>query len=192
MKHGRAHKKAPEAAYYDRIFRTHEQFHRHYSRSRYLPLWQEIAKSLPPDANILEVGCGTGQLAALLFDEGFRRYRGFDFSESAVVRARASVPDFDFEVADARKLSSFEGQYDTVVATEVLEHLDDDLGMIRMLPPGTSLHFTLPCKDDPSHVRYFPHVKGAEARYANVLEDLSVRTLAQWHIGLGVVKGAEP
>lgn len=185
MKQGRAHLKAPEASYYDRIFRTHPHFNQHYSRSRYLPVWEAVIEELSDRARILEIGCGTGQFAALLHDRGFREYRGFDFSSSAIARARKTVPDFDFRVADARDPTAYEGDHDTVVATEVLEHLDDDLAVLRLLAPGTTVHFTVPTKNDPSHVRFFPRVAGVRARYSAHLEDLDLRTMSQWHVGVG-------
>jgi len=187
VKHGSAREHAKGPAYYDKIFRESDNFNRHYSESRYLPVWEAVAEGLPPSARILEVGCGTGQLAGLLHDQGVRAYRGFDFSAEAVARARRAVPDFRFTVADARHRRSYRGKYNTVIATEVLEHLDDDLGLLAHLAPATIVRFTVPMRDDPSHVRFFPRVAGVRRRYGKLLAALSVRTVGQWHVGIGKV-----
>lgn len=188
MRHGSARAKAMGPAYYDAIFRESEHFNCHYSESRYKDVWEELVRDLAPTDAVLEVGCGTGQLAAMLCARGVRTYRGFDFSPEAVARARRAAPAFRFAVADARHPSAYQGTHDVVIATEVLEHLDDDLAMFSHLAPGTAVRFTLPMRDDRSHVRFFPLATGVEQRYGGVLTGLSVRTVGQWHVGRGRVR----
>lgn len=190
MKRGSAYRKAPEAPYYDRIFRTRKQFHRHYSGSRYFQIWKILIKDIPTSDRILELGCGTGQLAAYLYDQGFRNYLGLDFSTTAIARARNAAPDLAFRVADLRAPDVYACPYDRVVATEVLEHLDDDLTVFGHLRAGTRVHATLPMKDDPSHVRFFPKASGVVARYEPHLDDLSVQKISQWYIVTGRVRGS--
>src|SRR5688500_12416768 len=55
------------ADWYDRVYASGSAVYEcDYRESPYLPLWLEIAGRLDPADRILEIGCGTGQLAELL------------------------------------------------------------------------------------------------------------------------------
>ena len=55
---------------------------------------------VPARAHILDVCCGTGYLAALLIDHGYR-VSGFDASAEMVRYAREKAPAADFQVGEA-------------------------------------------------------------------------------------------
>lgn len=59
---------------------------------------------LPAGARILDLCCGTGQLAAGLIARGYR-VTGVDGSESMLAFAKTNAPDADFVRADARTFS---------------------------------------------------------------------------------------
>ena len=73
--------------------------------------------------DVLEVGCGTGETAYLMASAGAKVYAA-DYAESAISEARDRHSEDGLRF-DVLSLYEVEGQYDVVVAQEVLEHVDD-------------------------------------------------------------------
>lgn len=131
-------------------------------RGGYRDLWRRTAKLVPKDATVVELGCGPGMLLPYL---GIRSYVGLDFSPNAIATARRMYPRADFRVADVREPIP---AADVYVMNEVLEHLDDDLALLRSLPPSTVV-LSAPSFDSASHVRFFAKEGAAVKRYGRVL-----------------------
>lgn len=166
--------------WYNEAFSTVAEYRAPYWNSRYYFAWAVIGDRLVKSGNesVLEVGCGTGQLAQLLLDWGVGTYHGFDFSSVAVDVARAQAPAGVFEVADARTTDLFESvPYDWVLCTEVLEHIEFDLEVIEKFRSGSSALCTVPSFDYVSHLRHFKSATEVEERYAPYFDDFTVRTL---------------
>ncbi|NIV18191.1 MAG: methyltransferase domain-containing protein, partial [Woeseiaceae bacterium] len=92
----------------------------HYTLSKYYPFWAVIAdRAVRYGANsILDIGCGAGQFASLLYDKGLREYCGIDFSRKRIEHARLVCPDFTFVVKDALETKVYGTLlYDTVICT---------------------------------------------------------------------------
>lgn len=81
--------------------------------------------SLARPSKVLEVGCGSGELAGVLFRHSTVSYQGVDLSPDEVARAQAVQPQWKFQVASAYDLPYADAQFDLVVACEILEHVDD-------------------------------------------------------------------
>ena len=91
---------------------------------------------------ILDLGCGNGYLVNLLVDHGYNAF-GTDASEKGIAIAKKRYPD-RFFVQDLsidelpHGLSAM--PFDTIISTEVIEHLYDPEQFIRFcgknLPPG--------------------------------------------------------
>src|SRR5436853_5595799 len=64
------------SAWYDGAFRDIEEYHRPYPQSRYYFLWAVIVDRVRRSGlrRVLEIGCGPGQLAAFLLDQGVEQY----------------------------------------------------------------------------------------------------------------------
>ncbi|QDV22074.1 hypothetical protein Q31a_03530 [Aureliella helgolandensis] len=84
--------------------------------------------------NVLEVGCGAGELAEQLFrhhEFGTNtpplkiQYIGIDIGSVEVQQARVRCPDFHFAVASAYQIPVDDASQELVIACEVLEHLED-------------------------------------------------------------------
>lgn len=165
--------------WYDQMYVVNRQLYDVEPRaSAYFPAWRALLDRLPDKAAILEVGCGSGQLAQLLLQAGHQPYVGFDFSREAIDMARRRLPEGEFVVADARTTDLFESAtYDVAVCTEVLEHVDDDRGLLRRVPPGVRVIATVPTFDSTTHLRFFPEASDAYERYRRELEDLTVTVL---------------
>ena len=119
-----------------------------------------------------------GQLAQLLFEQGIENYVGFDFSRSAIRLAERRTPRYSFQCADARTTPLLTRvDYDAIICTEVLEHIEDDLCVVRRFPIGTRCIFSVPNFAYPSHVRYFASSDDVARRYGPLFTELDVLTL---------------
>jgi SAM-dependent methyltransferase len=90
-------------------------------------------------AGVLDIGTGTGSNLRMLREEGYRNVAGIDLNPVAVryclAKGFASVL-----AGDATNLPFAEGQFDLVLATDTIEHIDDDRKALkeihRILVPG--------------------------------------------------------
>lgn len=179
-----------DASHYDRIYSESKPYRHHYTQSQYYFLWSVIADRLERDisgqARILDIGCGAGQFAELLYDRGFRDYRGVDFSPVAIRMARERVGAFHFSVGDARDPSCPEGfRYNTVVCLEVLEHIAADLDVIRNIRAGTHCYLSVPSFPYMDHVRFFETTSAVEERYGSFFGNVRITAFRQPNLGTG-------
>ena len=97
-------------------------------------------------ATFLEVGCGAGDLLLALDRSGYRGM-GIDISADAIAVAREHDLSTNIRV-EQRDMTTIEERFDAVIASEVLEHWEDDLGFLRLLVdrinPGGWLLLTVP------------------------------------------------
>lgn len=91
--------------------------------TRIVPVLRKLVlHALPPKARILDLCCGTGQLAQALSEKGFR-LTGIDGSEPTIAIARKNAPDASFIVDDARNFS-ITGKFHAVLSTfDSLNHV---------------------------------------------------------------------
>jgi SAM-dependent methyltransferase len=71
--------------------------------------------ALPPGAEVLDVPCGAGRVAAVLADQGYR-VTGVDWSTQFLARARGGAPHLTWERRDMRDLpwpARFDGAFCT-------------------------------------------------------------------------------
>lgn len=170
------------SAYYDERFTSDAHWSKHYTKSSYYFIWtvciDRLRRARP--AGILEIGCGPGQLAAAFHDAGVApRYTGVDFSEAAIGLARkACPPHFVFRLENAVESDVYtSAEYDTVVSTEFLEHVNEDLKVLSKIRPGARILATVPNFPYVSHVRHFTTVESVEERYGNLFRDFSVAVI---------------
>lgn len=98
-------------------------------------------------AHILDVGTGTGANLRLMRQAGFTCVVGVDQSEAAIrfctVRGLGSV-----KRADIRRLPFEDGSFDLVMATDVVEHVEEENEAVaeiyRVLHPGGFALITVP------------------------------------------------
>jgi SAM-dependent methyltransferase len=166
---GRVIGRERSSEWYDQKFRETEAYHVGYQDSPYYPLWAVIVDRLRRDGirRVLDIGCGPGQLAELMFDRGIDEYTGLDFSEAAIELARERAPAGRFIVGDARSARVYtDVEYDALVCTEVLEHIQDDLSVVRRFRPRIRCVFSVPNYPSEGHVRWFSGVDAVNDRYA--------------------------
>ena len=159
-----------------------EVMDKHYTESRYYPLWTVIADRIARAdvRSILDVGCGPGQVAQLLYDRGLKDYVGLDFSPQRIGRAREICPHYEFFVADAFQTDLFEnGNYDCMLCMEFLEHVNRDTDIIQRVRPGTYFIGTVPNFDYTSHVRYFTSSEEVDDRYRAYFDNFHVAEILE-------------
>ncbi|MCA1994614.1 MAG: class I SAM-dependent methyltransferase [Coleofasciculus sp. S288] len=109
---------------------------------------------------VLELGCGTGILASQLLEFG-NVVTGLDISEVAITQLPEEIKGV---VATLPEIPLADNSFDVVVATEVLEHIDDDQACVReavrVLRPGGRAYFAVPNNclgpdEEPEHVRKY-------------------------------------
>jgi len=163
--------------WYDAIYENSEGYSTHYTDSVYYFFWTVIADRMKREGidNLLDLGCGPGQFAALLYDQGFRKYCGVDFSCRCIEMAKERCDTFEFVVADVVQTDILESRnYDCLIAMEFLEHVKDDLAILKRVKSGTKFFGTVPDFPYPSHVRHFLNSKEVERRYGAFFSSFSV------------------
>jgi len=129
------------AWFYDRYW--NEEFH-----SAAFPILEQILLSrLRGGACILDACCGTGYLAGLLTDRGYR-VTGFDASAAMIDLARERTPRAHFEVADIMQFRS-STRFDAAVSTfDSINHVLDPSSLAAafqnlaaVLKPGAPFAF---------------------------------------------------
>ncbi len=94
-----------------------------------------LASMVPPRGNLLEVGCGLGDVLAELRAD---RRVGIDVSPRMIALAKERHPELELFVADAESpdlRTLLGGQFDTIVLTDVVGLLDDvQLAFERLTP----------------------------------------------------------
>jgi SAM-dependent methyltransferase len=114
---------------------------------------------LRPGDRVLDMGCGAGRHAFEMFRRG-ADVVAFDQDGDELagvlelvgaMREAGEVPDgaeADIKQGDALSLPFADGEFDRVVASEVLEHIPDDrtaiAELVRVLRPGGSIAVTVP------------------------------------------------
>ena len=100
-----------------------------------------------PSARVLDIGCSGGPLLSDLRSRGFESLTGIDVSDRAIARCQArGFPNT--QTMDAGRLQFEDGSFDVLVASDVLEHLADDVAALRewhrVLAPGGLLFALVP------------------------------------------------
>lgn len=182
--------------YYRELYSHQMHYHKHYKESRYFVLWTQVmqfVKQLPRSTRILEIGCGTGQFAQYLYEEGYRNYIGFDFCKKAIEIAEKKCMQKEILYADARDNNLWQSReldYDLVIALETLEHIKCELRVIENIKQGSYIIFSLPQFDDPAHIRFFYNPRKIVKRYYRHIDIKKIVTIGPYFVVFGLVNKA--
>ena len=113
------------------------------------------------ESPILDLGTSTGTNLRLLKEHGYSNYQGLDLSEEAI-RWCSDKNLGKVHKGDICNLPFRNGEFELVLATDIIEHVEDDLRALReinrVLTPGGKAIITVPAfqslwglQDDVSH-----------------------------------------
>lgn len=164
--------------------------------SPWLPMYEALAAMIEPHEEVVDLGCGTGRFIELLRRRGhYAQITGVDWSAAALeeafeyVEARGiAMPRFHREDLREWEPDADHAGNTVYVCSEVLEHLEDDLGLVQRIPPGHRLLLTVPNFSSESHLRIFPRVGDVWERYAGLLTFHSWRMVGTERHGIHVVE----
>jgi 2-polyprenyl-3-methyl-5-hydroxy-6-metoxy-1,4-benzoquinol methylase len=127
------------------------------------PRSEVVAKIPRPLGRVLDVGCGSGEVARTLRSAGAEVVDGIEINAEMAGRAREAVDAVHVgSVEDVLAGGELAGPYDTLVLYDVLEHLVDPAAVLRSLhavaAPGARVHVSVP-----------------NARHYSLLIDLTLR-----------------
>ncbi len=115
--------------HFQKAGRDHDKMQRTYVDTDYYR--KEIISGLGRSAGVVvDLGCGTGELSALLAGHA-KRIIGVDQSSRVLDLARKACPSGDFRLGEIDHLPLKDGEADTVVASMVLHHLPDPVSGLR-------------------------------------------------------------
>jgi SAM-dependent methyltransferase len=101
-----------------------------------------------PEARVLEVGCGEGEIAGLLHAR-WGEVTGLDLPDAGLRADWAGVAGPRFLHADAEQLPFPDDHFDVVVAVEVLEHLRDPAQGLAEMARVSRRHLVLSVPREP-------------------------------------------
>ena len=137
-------------------------------------LYNEIVNLLPDDINIkiADLGCGPGLFAEFPYKAGYVNYWGVDFAIECIKLAKKRVPSYQFIVGNLydKTIQKEFVKYDVFISIESLEHMTNDLEVLKAIPKGKHIIFSVPNAGDESHVRCFKKVSQVRERYNPLIE----------------------
>lgn len=152
---------------------AHEESHRLFSGTTYprrAGTQQFLARHLPTDAAVLDLGCGNGLLSTWLA-QVTRSVVGIDHDEQ-VIRLAMSQPaasNLEFTKGDASEfIENTDREFDVLILCQVLEHLDDPKALLsRVTPKVRFVYIEAPDFDASAHNLLREHL-GLELSYTDV------------------------
>lgn len=90
-----------------------------------------IPRNLLKSLNVLDFGCGTGGNHSLL--SKFGKVIGVDISEEALMIHKNKYPDSEIYNLASIQRPSFNRSFNLVLMADILEHVDDDSGLLKFI-----------------------------------------------------------
>ncbi|WP_303309535.1 class I SAM-dependent methyltransferase [Hymenobacter sp. BT730] len=147
---------------------------------------------LPHTAAVLEIGCSGGPLLQRLAAVGYSNLTGIDVSEAGVAVARQRGIS-NVSCMDGAHLDFPDASFDLVVASDVLEHIQDEAQALRewmrVLRPGGQLLVFVPAfqflwgKHDEVN-QHWRRYSAAQLTAALRTAGLQVQRHSYWNVGL--------
>lgn len=126
---------------------SHRGVSRSYRHPGVNPLKSQLLRDYYNAGSLLDVGCGNG-LYAFSCQDRCSEVIQVDLED----RRDPQASNFTFYAMNAEDLSSLNGPFDNVIAFDIIEHLDDDVGFLkevyRLLGSGGRLFLSVPNYDN--------------------------------------------
>lgn len=85
----------------------------------------KLIKDYRKDSHILEIGCSGGPLIRFLQRRGFENIKGIDINKRAIEICKQKGIK-DVQIADGQETGFKDQQFDIVIASDILEHIQDE------------------------------------------------------------------
>jgi len=151
----------------------------------HFPIWEWMLEEIEENSRVLDIGCGHGLFAKYFTDKNGGWIIGVDFSDIVIKKARhnlpwANYPRSRFLCLDVEDPNSdlfhlilgpppFGLDYNIVIFSEILEHIKDDLALLKQVPIGKEVFLTVPNFGGEGHTRWFSSIEDVKERYREVL-----------------------
>ncbi|WP_294182027.1 bifunctional 2-polyprenyl-6-hydroxyphenol methylase/3-demethylubiquinol 3-O-methyltransferase UbiG [uncultured Clostridium sp.] len=171
-----------DSAYYDEMYEQggfDENYFKHYSETIYFNVWKKAIEYIKNISNpsIIDIGCGVGQFANFIFDNGITNYKGIDFSKKAIEIAKIRNDKYRrlFKIDNIYTTKIFNDNYNIVIMFETLEHLNEDLKILYKIRKNSNVIFSVPNFMARGHVRCFKSESDIIKRYKKLVyvDDIS-------------------
>ncbi|MFA6455571.1 MAG: class I SAM-dependent methyltransferase [Bacteroidota bacterium] len=119
--------------------------------------------------SVLDVGCNSGELVGYVNSIGHYA-EGIDNSEPLITQAKQKYPSSTFHLGQDLSIFS-DNQFESIVAWNVLEHIPDDIGVLKefLRIAKTNVILSIPKEDELSlpysRVTYRPYVDPTHVHY---------------------------
>jgi len=169
-----------DAAWYDAAYAEYPL----YADTPMRHMYQQVAKLIPRNAPVIDLGCGNGYLASALQENNYQgEYVGLDYSPVAIEMAQACfqnrqliISEFEkfnenryhFYIQDLQKWEpEVTGDTHKTIYTcfEVLEHVPSDTDIVNLVPARSRFIFSVPNYWSRSHVRTYDSVGAALLKF---------------------------
>jgi len=142
---------------------------------RYTPLYLNVASLLPPPKScptIIDLGCGVGYFAKILYGLGYLDYIGLDFSEDILNLAKKHMPHYSYIKANlySKKARIIISNNSLFTMIETLEHISEDVDVIKSMPKQSTIIGSVPSSQSAGHVRVFSGPSAVVARYEKIID----------------------
>lgn len=167
-----------DSQWYDDVYLHSEEAVKQPEDSMYIDVWKIALKYITKANTVADFGCGPGQFAKFLVNNGRKFIYGVDFSMEAIKMAYRMNPMERFYIGDLINPRYFSlHQYDTAICFKVLEHIKKDIAVVSNIPKDKKVLFSVPNFPYKSHVRHFKHKDDVYNRYApyfNIIEIIPI------------------
>ena len=174
----------PTPRYYDAIYTMSDEYKKSPADSVYVPAWKVVVSQINQSlnfqsVNILDIGCGPGQFSRFLQSQTSNlNYLGIDTSPVAISHAQQSSNNCEFICTTLDNLDQqILNDIDLFLCLEVLEHIEEDLKLIKAIPSGKSLIFSVPNFDSFGHMRFFQSSSAVSDRYSHLFNNFSIKSV---------------
>lgn len=136
-----------------------------YGRRLVLDEMENLLRTLPKGAKILDVGSGTGHLTKWLKEKGYE-VKGLEPSTEMLSYATKNFPDIEFKKGISSNLPYPDNEFDLIVAFEVLRYLNKEVNeesyneFYRVLKPEAHFFVTHVNKFSVDNYYFFYFIKG--------------------------------
>lgn len=123
-----------------------------------------LAKKLPPNAKILDAGCGTGYPVVKFFHDLGHSVIGTDIADQALNYVKIHAPNAQSIICDTSELDFPSCSFDLITCFYSLMHLPLDKQILslqlfyNMIKPTMPVYVTLACKEFTGHDEYSDYV----------------------------------